>query len=91
MGTNPGPATKPNISPYIPYITQYFLMPNIHCTISGCPGQKMTTVKQLWRFFWSWLLNCGPMSDCERGSKMAVVTVLRPEIVCDNFLAVSEI
>ncbi len=27
----------------------------------------------------------------ERGSKMAVATVLQPKIACDNFLTVSEI
>uniref|UniRef100_A0A8C1CMY0 Transmembrane 9 superfamily member n=1 Tax=Cyprinus carpio carpio TaxID=630221 RepID=A0A8C1CMY0_CYPCA len=59
------------------------LKPETHCTIFSCPRQKTGIVKQSWRFMSSRLLIGGPMSYSERGSKMAVVTVLRPKIAYD--------
>ncbi len=67
------------------------LKPETHCMIFGCPRWKIGIVKQSWWFLWSWLLNGGPMSYSERGSKMAVVTVLWPKIAYDSFLKVLEI
>ncbi len=85
------------------YIYRYYIIPQVahnymsgikpetHCTIFGCPRWKISIVKQPWRFLWSWLLNGGPVSYADKGSKMAVITVLRPKIAYDHFLQFSEI
>lgn len=86
---NFGQVKRPILTPKnnIDMLINKSFMPSTHCRILGCPRQKLTN--RGW-FLWSWLLNAGPTSYRERCSKMAVVTVLRPKIVCNNFLTVSE-
>ena len=65
-------------------------MAGIQSAILACPRRKMTNVKEMWRHLSPWLQSGGPMSQSERGSKMAVLMVLI-KIVWDKILTVSYI
>lgn len=60
----------------------------VYCTLWDS-DMSQTKDDQMWQFLWSWLQKAGLASDCDTGSKMAVVTVLQPNITklwqCQKF------